>query len=224
MAQCKARAKSTGERCRRRAVTGYTVCQVHGAGSPFKGRPGMVHKRPAGKYSKLLPTRLLALYEEAQSDTELLSLRHDIALLEARVMDMLKRVDTGESGDLWKRTGEVVTVLKNAFQDGDDGAVASAIADLEDLVSHGIEDWGTWREIGAVLERKRKLTDTERKRLVDMQQMITAERALALITAFTQVVKRHVTDTTTLLAISAELGTLLSQEDPGTAAAGSQST
>jgi len=32
--RCKAKARSTGDRCKRKAVEGLTVCRSHGAGSP----------------------------------------------------------------------------------------------------------------------------------------------------------------------------------------------
>jgi hypothetical protein len=49
--QCTATAKRTGQRCQKRARTGYTVCEVHGAGKGAKrgGRPPL-----HGYYSKFL--------------------------------------------------------------------------------------------------------------------------------------------------------------------------
>jgi len=63
MPQCRAKAKSTGERCRRAAVKGYPVCRVHGAGSPTQGRPG---GRPPkhGAYARHLKPEELATLEE----------------------------------------------------------------------------------------------------------------------------------------------------------------
>lgn len=38
VAQCTAKTKNTGERCKGQAVKGYPVCRMHGAGS--QGRDG----------------------------------------------------------------------------------------------------------------------------------------------------------------------------------------
>ena len=40
MPQCTAKSKRSGGRCKASAVTGYSVCRFHGAGSPNVGRPG----------------------------------------------------------------------------------------------------------------------------------------------------------------------------------------
>lgn len=49
MAQCKAQAKSTGQQCTRQAVTGKTVCTVHGAGTLKRVEEGT--RNPAGRPS-----------------------------------------------------------------------------------------------------------------------------------------------------------------------------
>ena len=61
-----------------------------------------------------------------------------------------------------------------------------------------------WPAITELTEQRRKLVETERKRLVDMQQMITAEQAAVLIAALTDAVRRHVHDPDILAAISRE--------------------
>lgn len=79
-------------RCQRRAVTGYTVCQMHGAGSPFKGRAG---GRPlkTGMYSKKASKELRELYEEYLSDDNLTNLDDDVAMLRALLAVKLAKVD-----------------------------------------------------------------------------------------------------------------------------------
>src|SRR5690606_19849988 len=105
--RCTAKAKGSGERCKNAAVNGFTVCRMHGAGS--KGKPG---GRPIkhGRYSKHLPERLAGKYAEAQADERLLELRDEIALLDARLGELLGSLDAGESGALWQ-------ALKAAYAD-----------------------------------------------------------------------------------------------------------
>lgn len=66
MAQCTARSKRSGERCKAPAVTGYPVCRMHGAGSPGKGRPG---GRPPihGGYSKAVREGEVKTFEELRA-------------------------------------------------------------------------------------------------------------------------------------------------------------
>lgn len=79
-------------RCQRRAVTGYTVCQMHGAGSPYKGRAG---GRPLknGMYSKKASKQLRELYEEFLGDEHLTDLDDDVAMLRALLSLKLSRID-----------------------------------------------------------------------------------------------------------------------------------
>jgi hypothetical protein len=87
--QCQARKKRTGEQCRRRAVAGMRVCTVHGGLTP-RGAASVHFK--TGRYSRYLPARLLDKYEDAGTDPRLLELREDIALLDARIAQLLERV------------------------------------------------------------------------------------------------------------------------------------
>lgn len=90
MAQCTATAKSTGKRCRRHAVAGYTVCQVHGAGSPKQGRPGgrpPVHGRYALKHQAgLQEKQAVFLADPTPGD-----LTAELALMRALLEDYMER-------------------------------------------------------------------------------------------------------------------------------------
>ncbi len=175
-----------------------------------------------GRYSKYLPARLAGRYQEAQADGELLALREDIALTDARLADVLSRVDTGESGALWAKACEALDAYRKAQLKSDSVAAAAALLNLEMGLEKGHNDWSAWDEVGKLLEQRRRLVESERKRLVEMQQMITAERAMLLITAFVGIIRNHVTDRATLAAISADIGKLVSADGShATDAAGS---
>lgn len=207
MAQCTATVRKTGERCRRRAVTGYRVCQVHGAGSPKKGRPG---GRPieTGIHSSKLPERMREKYLEAIGDPELLNLRSSIALVDARLEDLLGRVDSGESGAAWVNVRKCLDAfLKEFYGNGDH--VALQLEELKLAIQKGLDDYAAWSEIQALLEQRRKIVESEQKRLVALQQVITVEKAMILFAAITDVIKRNVTDRQQLASISHELAGLL---------------
>ena len=191
-------------------MQGKRVCQVHGGKTP-SGIASPHYK--TGRYSKVLPARLTARYEEAATDARLLELRDDIALLDARLADVLGRVDTGESGALWQQLmrwrGEVIA----AARVGDSVAKAAAMNALLDLVGQGHADYRAWAEVGAVLEQRRKLVESERKRLVEMQQVLTSEQALLLMRALLDSVKTHVTDRAALAAIQTTFTQLTAHDD-----------
>jgi len=66
------------------------VCLAHGGTTP-RGAASPHFK--IGRYSRSLPGHLVAAYEEALSDPRLLSLRDDIALTDAMLMETLSQLD-----------------------------------------------------------------------------------------------------------------------------------
>lgn len=210
--QCTAKSKASGQRCKRWAVTGYRVCQVHGAGSPHKGRPG---GRPVtnGRWSKQLPTRLLERYETSARDAELLALREEIALVDSRIGDVLSRVDSGESGAIWQAVGLAYAALMQAKSAGKAKEFAAALGDLGALIERGRQDYAAWADVIGLIEQRRRLVESERKRLVDMQNMMTAEEALTLAARLASIVREHVKDPHVLSAISREFGGLVRLPD-----------
>ena len=177
-------------------------CRMHG-GTSLSGMQSGTFK--TGRYSKDLPTRLASKYQEAVSDGELLALREDVALVDARLSDVLGRADTGEAGRHWHRLSD----LWHIAETGDQADKVDAINEIGRTIKRGVSDYAVWDEVGKLLEQRRRLVESERKRLVDMQQMITTERAMLLLSATVDIIRRHVTDRDTMSAINAEFRTLL---------------
>jgi hypothetical protein len=205
MSACAAKTRS-GEPCKRAAAANGR-CNLHGGKTPVGlALPQTKH----GRYSKHLPTRLQARYYEAQSDTALLELREDIALIDARLADVLARVDTGESGSLW----EALVEAKEYYHKAPARDKAMALYALLDKIDAGAADYAAWQDVRALLDQRRRTVESERKRLVEMQQTLTVERAMLLVGAVAGIVKAHVTDSKQLAAISADLGALLDRPAP----------
>lgn len=89
--QCKAKAHSTGERCKRWANNGFEVCQVHGAGS--KKRPG---GRPVehGRYATAFQGKLREKFAAALEDTSPLDLLPELAVQRTLLADYIGRFET----------------------------------------------------------------------------------------------------------------------------------
>jgi hypothetical protein len=207
MSACGAKTRAGGT-CKRLAMSNGR-CDMHG-GKSLAGiaAPGYKH----GRYSKVLPTRLAARYQEAIGDGELLELREEVALTDSRLADLLSRVDSGESGELWRLLRQARNELIAARRGGDAPGQAEAMNTILDLIGRGHADYAAWHEIAGVLEQRRRLVESERKRLVEMQQNLSVERAMLLIGAIGGIIKAHVTDTQQLARISADIRTLVSAE------------
>ena len=177
-------------------------CRMHGGANP---RGLAHHSTKHGRYSKDLPTRLAGRFEEAINDSELGTLKSEIALLDTRIGEMLSNIDTEQYGDIWKQTSDSFHNLKAAVNSKDGSMMLAALNDMDAAIKRGYSDMSTWDNIIKVIEQRRKLTDSERKRLVDLQQMITAEQSMLLITTLMRAVKTHVTDKRVLSAIANEI-------------------
>ena len=209
---CSAHKKRSGERCRSFAMANGK-CRVHGGATPSgHALPQTTH----GRYSKQLPTRLAARYEEARSDPELLALRDDIALLDTRLASVVEALDTGESQEAWAVLGSAWRTFEEQWQTLLDTGeppeeMERTVEQIGKIVTDGMSQGYIWNEIRGLLKERAALVANDRQRLVQMQQMITAEQALVMLGSIVDTVKRHVRDRDTLAAISAELGKLALQ-------------
>jgi hypothetical protein len=203
--RCTAMSKRTGEACQNPATRGFDVCRNHGGLS----LRGIAHPNfKTGLYSKLLPVRLAADYHAAKSDAKLLELRDDAALLHARIADLLSRVDTGEAGQKWKALKRAFSALMKARDVLDAAAMSAAMYDLSQIIDQGFNDFATWNEINALLEQRRKVVDSETRRLVLRKLMISTDEANVLFAAMVVAITRHVTDEATLQKLSEEFDRL----------------
>jgi hypothetical protein len=184
-------------------------CRLHG-GKSLSGMQAPSYK--TGRYSKVLPARLASRYQEALSDGALLELREEISLVDARLADLISRVDSGESGEVWRLLRTMFAEFSKARSAGKIPEMTQALADIEALIVRGLADYSAWQDISQALEQRRKLVESERKRLVEMQQMITTEQAMILMAAIVDTIRRHVSDTSALAAISADITKLITIE------------
>jgi hypothetical protein len=183
---CKARAMENGR------------CRIHGGKSLVGVASGQfVH----GRHSKYLPVRLASTYAASIADPDLLAMRSELALLDSRLSDVLEGIGNSESGELWKR-------LKEAMREHDkakEGDKAEAFGRIRWLINEGYQEYMSWMEVRHIIEDRRRVADSERGRLKDLQQMITAERAMVFVSAVVDAVRRHVDDRDVLAAISNDL-------------------
>jgi uncharacterized HAD superfamily protein len=200
--------------CQAHAVKGRTKCRKHGGKSPLGPGSG-TYKH--GRYSRFLPSRLAATYEDIRQDPKLLELRDNIAAVDARLIDLFQRVDTGEAGALWQGARAAMARLKREQSRNNVDGMMVALAEAERWITRGAADYDAWGEIAEQIELRRRLVDSEQKRLVTSHEMLSADRAMLLVSQLVAIVQRHVTDRTVLAAIAADIqGTiLLGQERNG---------
>lgn len=206
--QCTAKSKTTGERCKRPATAPLTVCRYHG-GKSLSGAANPAFKH--GRYISSLPTRMLADFEAALKDPQLLSTRSDIAVLVARQEDLLRRVDSGEAGALWREARAQWKTLSAARSAGDRPAEVLAEKALDEVLGKGAADYVAWDELIKTTEEIRRLRESERKLIEAHAATMTAEQLATLVAALTSSLRSHVKDPKVLDAIGRDVERLIAQ-------------
>lgn len=197
--QCGAKTRS-GEPCKAPPVRGRERCRMHGGSTPTGfGLP----QTKTGRWSKDLPTRLAARYEAALADGKLLELRNELAVIDARLGELLGALESGEAGAVWK------DLTKARAEFNDPAKRMDALRTMLDLIERGAEEWQRWEDVFRTIERRARIAESERRRLVEAQQMVSAEQVNVLVAALIATVRQHVKEPAALRGISTDLSRLL---------------
>lgn len=167
---CGARKKRGRGICNATALYPNGRCRVHGGATP--SGPASPHFRH-GRHSVVTKefSAFNAHYQRALADPDLLALDSEIAMIDARIGDLMERTS--------KAKGDQKTLD------------------------------GMWPQLENLFEQRRKLVDTESKRLKDLHAMVSVDRVMALVAYVSDAVKRHVTDPKILSAIFMDLRKVL---------------
>lgn len=117
MAQCTATNKQTKQQCRRRAVNGYSVCTVHGAGTRKRVEAG--ERKNAGtpikhgRYSKHFKEEVLQKIEDFRTDPDLEKLDFEIAYLKSLLPRIESENDIEESDKIVLLEKILSSIFKN---------------------------------------------------------------------------------------------------------------
>ena len=198
---CNARNKAHTKHCARPAGwgtdhPGVGRCKLHG-GSSLKGKAHPLYKH--GKYSKVLPDRLSDHYEELLSDHRLLELKDDIALISAMINEALEdlRDNFNTSAVYFRQIMRLIKDLTSVIKLCGD-SIPKDVVDLVSSLNSAIKDaYGMQskrEEILRMLDEKRKLTESERRRYVEMHQIFSAEQVMAVLAGVISVIREVETD------------------------------
>jgi len=76
-------------------------------------------------------------------------------------------------------------------------------------VLEGIEESRDWPGVASLIERRRRLIDTERRLIAVRQRSLTIAEAMALANSIVAILQTHIRDKTLMSAIAADLELLL---------------
>lgn len=207
--QCEGKSRRSGERCELAVEPGSKYCRFHGGRLP-KGP--MSHFYKHGRYSKHVPERMQEDMARIAADKDLLGLTDELVLLKARAQDVLRKVDTGESGKAWKELKIQARAYKQAVRRGDQVAEVEALTEMLHLIDHGSNDTEAWDDVRSVIRDVTKLAESQRRYQLEQHHMVSVETAYNLMSALVEVVRRTVVDEHTRDLIAEEFGRLANSQ------------
>lgn len=213
MPRCKATSKRSGERCKKDAMVGKKVCHIHGGKTPI----GMEHPNfRTGRRSRYLPDRLREKYEAALMDEDALSLIDEIAVIDARISEEMATLGGSDDLTRWVAAQRVYDAILTHTQAERHAEAAMSIRELGEVLRLGRLESVAWRNVYELIERRRKLVETERKRLFDEDKAIPVEQFMMLISVIGDAIRRHVRSEAERRGVILELDGLL-ERDTGAA-------
>jgi len=162
-----------------------------------------------------LPTQIGRLYEESLVNPDLLEMASHIALLEARMHEILGDSTVDHVVPRWRDMASAVAALTAAVNDSKAGgevdieAILEASKHLNETVVSGVVWDSTWEQVTTLMDQIRKLTDTEVRRKRELNQMIPVERVIVLMTAVGDAIKRCVTNPDEVVKVQREINRLV---------------
>lgn len=151
-----------------------------------------------GRYSKYLPSRLKGRFEEALADPSLLELRPEIALIDSRISELIGTLNNDAPvsfGALWSRH-------KTAVARGDASASKRIADEIDSALQAAEHREQMWAKLGAEIDRRMRLVESERKRLVQLQEFVAAEQLRVLLVRVQQLIEDNVKDRGALINIT----------------------
>jgi len=147
----------------------------------------------AGRRGVFLPKSIVDRYEEAIVDPELVSLREDIATAEARCMQLLEQIrddprNSGAYAQLLERNieNQIESVRKGSL------TYAQLVQNVLVLLRSPVQEKLSWAEYYQVSDLKRKLVDSEAKRLSTLGW--TPDAVMGMIAEIAEILKPLLTD------------------------------
>ena len=174
-------------RCRNHSNidNGNKRCPNHGGDTPR----GLASPSWEGKgRSDYLPEALGDRFDEHMKDPDITSVREDLALTNLRIDMQLEKIEEGGSADKWEELQDEMETLEEARRKGDSAQVSASLNRIDELVTEGNEQQEMWEEIFSIIEKRRKLVETENKRLQQSSNTLTVEEASMLVDVLTSTV------------------------------------
>ena len=201
--------------CKKTPCPDRDRCRLHGGMTPR----GILSASYKGRgYSKDLPTRLLDRMVDGLNDPELTSLRSEVALLDARLGELLESLADAGTPEAWSQVKAASAKLRYVADrpDMDDReTVLTALAtQLEQAAAVMAENTGSWKEIYLVIDRRRRTVGVELKREQQEEHTLMHSQALYFFQQLLLAIHEEVPDVDVKAKLAARIAKLMNRPDP----------
>ncbi len=183
-------------------------CKYHGGMALPAGpnHPSWIH----GRYSKVTPPYMTEIYEASRKDEKLLSVREEIALHDAMIVEFVSRLQKlGPSSKLWAELKENQKNLNAARAAKDTGTMAKLLQRQDGVIERGSAIGELWDDTMKTCQSKRKLTASESKMERDNRMVLSQERVTFILVSMATIVRNNVSNPTELRQIAFDFSLLL---------------
>lgn len=183
-------------------------CHRHGGKNPSGFQNAMFK---TGRKSKNLPTHLGEIYNEMLNNEDMLSLRSEVALIDTRLTEVIDELNTETGLVLWKKLKLMKSAYERHVRTRHQARAQEKLDEIFQIIETGADEFRKWNMILELIDHRRKTVESERKRLVENQEMMTAKEAMVMISAIHDVIKKNVDDPAVKRKIAHELAYLFDQ-------------
>jgi hypothetical protein len=198
-------------------MVGSDYCKEHGG--YLASNTGIANPAyKTGRYSKAGPLRLRARVAEAEQDPDALNHRPALALLDARIEELLEKLPDDEEARLAARSmlahlsearslqakansGKLKPEEQAATMQAFWTALEGAWLYQREVTEDSILAADTWGEIYAVLDTRRKTGDSEVMRIKAAAETLAEDRARVMFGQLLHVIRQNIQDRATLQRI-----------------------
>ena len=182
-------------------MKGSAVCYHHGGVTPRGTDAGAFRH---GRYSKSIPDRLTATYQQSLADEQRHDLRDELALSRAKADDILSRMEHSESDSLWLVLRNKTREMHCASAQGEVARATRLQEEILSLIESGDEALA-WADLDHWLGRIQRLSEADVRIAIAKQQWISVEQLMTMMAMILAAIRRHVPDERTQRALGRDL-------------------
>jgi hypothetical protein len=131
-------------------------------------------------YGESLQGELQEMYVEAVTDPEYLSVAPEIGALAARSAELMRDIGDTDYVAVAAKTRQAIKALKKSAKDDDIHGMLFAADEIEEQLTAVADDKRRWDEIAALSGRLGRLSESERKRIIEAQKVITVQEMFTI--------------------------------------------